>query len=254
MIAIISPAKTLDFEKKIDLPHTLPRFKTEANSLVRELRKKNPADLQTLMDISDNLATLNVDRFHNYSTTKLPNHAKQAVYAFKGDVYRGLEVEKLGKPALDYIEDHLRILSGLYGLLRPYDLIQPYRLEMGTSLDIREHHSLYSFWGNKITNELNRDLKGQGDDVLINLASQEYFKSVNKKKLKGNIVDVEFRDYSGGSYKVLAVYAKKARGMMVRFMAENALRQPEELKSFDMEGYAFDDRDSTASVFVFKRR
>lgn len=253
MIAIISPAKTLDFETKIEITHTLPRFTTEANTLVRELRKKKSGDLQSLMDISENLATLNVERFHNFSTTKLPNHAKQAVFAFKGDVYRGLEVEKLDENALNYLEDHLRILSGLYGLLRPYDLIQPYRLEMGTSLDIRDHHSLYSYWGNKITNALNRDLKAQGDDVIINLASQEYFKSVNKKKLKGTIVDVEFRDFSGGSYKILAVYAKKARGMMVKFMAENAVKKPEDLKSFDLEEYAFDDRDSTTSTFVFKR-
>jgi cytoplasmic iron level regulating protein YaaA (DUF328/UPF0246 family) len=253
MIAIISPAKTLDFETHVETTHTLPRFKTEANKLIRELRKKKTSDIRDLMSISENLAELNVERFHNFSTTKLPSYAKPAVFAFKGDVYRGLEIETLDEKALSYLDDHLRILSGLYGLLRPLDLIQPYRLEMGTSLSINGQSSLYDFWGTKISRALKKDLKDQGDEIIVNLASQEYARAANLSSFKGKVIQIEFRDFTNGEYKIVAVYAKKARGLMVRYMAENAIGKSEDLKGFDYEGYAFDDTSSDKATYVFKR-
>ncbi len=253
MIAIISPAKTLDFEHQVEMEETKPRFRTEANKLVKELRKLDSGDLQGLMSISENLADLNADRFENFSMTKLPAYAKQAVYAFKGDVYRGLNVESLNASQVNYLQDHLRILSGLYGVLRPFDVIQPYRLEMGTSLRINGYDSLYAFWGDKIARALNKDLKAHDDNVLINLASQEYFKAADRKSLKGQVVDIQFKDFNNGSYKIIAVYAKVARGLMVRYMAEHHVTQADQLKGFDYEGYSYDEKDASADVFVFKR-
>ena len=253
MIAIISPAKTLDFEKQIDFIATKPEFKTEANKLVKVMRQKSENDLRKMMDISEELARINVERFDNFSLTRRPGHAKQAVFAFKGEVYRGLDVEDLANEHWEYLSNHLRILSGLYGLLRPFDLIQPYRLEMGTRIDIEEHSNLYSYWGNKLTNKLNRALKEFDEPALINLASQEYSKAVNLDKIKAPVINVEFRDYSGGDYKIIAVYAKKARGLMVRYMAENKIRRIEDLKGFNYEGYEFDDPSSAPGNFVFKR-
>ncbi len=253
MIAIISPAKTLDFENPVTVEETLPRFKTEANKLVKELRKKEAGDLQKLMKISEDLAQLNVERFDNFSTTKRPSYAKPSAFAFKGDVYRGLDIESLNEKEIDYLQNHLRILSGLYGVLRPFDVIQPYRLEMGTSLKMNGYSSLYEFWGDKIARALTRDLKEQSDDIIINLASNEYFKATDNKALKGRVVDVAFKDFSNGKYKIIAVYAKMARGMMVRYMAKNNVTQVDELKGFDYDGYSFDEKDSSDNLLVFKR-
>jgi cytoplasmic iron level regulating protein YaaA (DUF328/UPF0246 family) len=253
MIAIISPAKTLDFEQNVDAEETSPRFRTEANKLVKELRKKSPGDLQDLMSISEKLAQLNVDRFHNFSTTRLPAYAKPALFAFQGDVYRGLEASSLNKNQISYLQNHLRILSGLYGLLRPLDVIQPYRLEMGTSLHVNGYDSLYAFWGDKIARALSGDLKEQQDEIIVNLASQEYFKAADRKALKGKVIDVRFEDFTNGAYKIIAVYAKMARGMMVRFMAEHEVTEIEQLKAFDTDGYSYDDRESTSGMLVFKR-
>ena len=253
MIAIISPAKTLDFENQIESLESKPRFKTEANKLVKELRNKSSKDLQSMMSISEKLADLNVDRFHNFSLTKRPAYAKQAVYAFKGDVYRGLDVESLSQESVDYLQEHLRILSGLYGVLRPMDVIQPYRLEMGTSFSLNGYSSLYEFWGDKLAKALNKDLKEQGNDVIVNLASNEYFKAADRQALKGRVVDVVFKDFNNGSYKIIAVYAKMARGMMVRYMAENKISDVEDLKGFDYEGYRYDADESADNTLVFKR-
>jgi hypothetical protein len=253
MIAVISPAKTLDFEKQIEFTSSKPDFKTEANKLVKVMREKTTADLRNMMDISEDLASINVERFDNFSLTRRPSYAKQSVFAFKGEVYRGLDVESLGKNEWNYLQDHLRILSGLYGLLRPLDIIQPYRLEMGTKVDLGEHSTLYGFWGDKITRKLNKALKEFEQPALINLASQEYFKAVNPDKLKAPLINVEFKEFKDGDYKIIAVYAKKARGLMVRFMAENKLDNPEDLKGFDYEGYQFDDKLSQDNHLVFTR-
>ncbi len=226
MIAIISPAKTLDFEHQLDFTETKPEFKTEANKLVKVMRKKSTADLRNLMDISEELATLNVERYDNFSLTRRPSYAKQAAFAFKGEVYRGLDIDSLHEPEWNYLQDHLRILSGLYGLLRPLDLIQPYRLEMGTKVDLGEQKNLYEYWGGKITRKLNRALKEFEQPALINLASQEYFKAVQPDKIKAPVINIDFKEYKNGDYKVIAVYAKKARGLMVRYMAENKLDDP----------------------------
>lgn len=253
MIAIISPAKTLDFETSVNYPSTKVRFTTETNKLIKVLRAKSETEISELMDISDKLATLNVKRYHTFKQRGEAEFAKQAVFAFQGDVYQGLDAASLNPVAVDYAQNHLRILSGLYGLLRPLDVIQPYRLEMGTTLTVENAQSLYEFWGDKITKELNKDLKAQGDDILINLASNEYFKAVNKKKLKARIVDVEFKDFKNGQFKIISFFAKKARGLMARYIAEHQISKAEDLKGFDYEGYLFDEQGSTEYNLLFKR-
>jgi len=253
MIAVVSPAKTLDFETSIDFDHTLPKFQKEALQLIDVLTDKSEKDVQDLMSISEKLATLNVERYHNFTKKKDPQHAKQAMFAFQGDVYQGLEAETMNKTQVDFAQDHLRILSGLYGLLRPLDLIQPYRLEMGTQLAVNGDKNLYSFWNEKIAKQLNRDLKNQGDKILINLASQEYFKSVDKDQLKAKVIDVDFKDFKNGKYKVISFYAKKARGLMSRFMIDNKVKSVDDLKAFDYEGYEYDEKNSTEDKLAFIR-
>ncbi|MBL6448597.1 peroxide stress protein YaaA [Fulvivirga sp. 29W222] len=253
MIAIVSPAKTLDFETEYSHEHTLPRFQKEALELIDELKKRSEEDISTLMSISDKLAELNVERYHNFTKKKDPAHAKQAVFAFQGDVYQGLQAETFSQEELEYSQQHFRILSGLYGLIRPLDLIQPYRLEMGTRLKVSEHANLYEFWQDKIAKQLKKDLKAQGDNLLINLASNEYFKSVDTKQLKARIIDVDFKDHKNGEYKIISFYAKKARGLMSRFIIKNQPTTVEELKAFDYEGYYFDEKNSTEDLLAFKR-
>lgn len=254
MIAIVSPAKSLDFEKEYDLEATSPRFSKETKTLVKTLREKSANDLQELMSISDKLAELNEERYHNFKFRN-PTNSKQAVMAFQGDVYQGLQAEDFSEKDMEFAQDHFRILSGLYGLLRPLDEIQPYRLEMGTKLHFDDYTSLYAFWEDKIAKELKKDLKAQGDDILINLASNEYFKSIDRDILKKsiNIVDVEFKDFKNGKYKVISFFAKKARGMMARFIIKNKINDVESLKGFNIDGYAFDPDDSTDSKLAFKR-
>ena len=254
MIAILSPAKSLDFEKQFNYESSKIRFRAETLELIEVLKNKDEEDLKSLMSISDQLAQLNVDRFQNFKKST-PKHAKQAVLAFQGDVYQGLKAEDLPQEDLEYAQDHIRILSGLYGLLRPLDLIQPYRLEMGTKLTVNGSNNLYEFWGDKITDLLIKDLKSQKEDILINLASNEYFKSVKKSKLKKDfkLIDVDFRDQKNGKYKVISFFAKKARGMMARYIIKNKLKTVEELKSFDLDGYYYDDESSSENKLVFKR-
>ncbi|MCE7991868.1 MAG: peroxide stress protein YaaA [Roseivirga sp.] len=253
MLFVISPAKTLDFETPCDAQASYPRFKKETLELIGVLREKSPEEIQTLMDLSENLAELNVNRYQKFRAAKHPKVAKQSVYAFKGDVYIGLEAEELDDEDILYAQEHLRILSGLYGLLRPLDVIQPYRLEMGTRLAFDDYRTLYSYWADKIAKLVNRDLKNQGDKVLINLASQEYFKAIDRKALKAKIVDVEFLDFKNGEYKVISFFAKKARGMMARYIIKNRINEPEGLKDFDSEGYYFDESSSSENKLVFKR-
>lgn len=253
MLFVISPAKTLDFETPVNAETSYPRFKKETMALISVLKEKSPEDIQSLMSLSQNLAELNVNRYNQFKAAKHPKMAKQSVYAFKGDVYIGLDAESLGAEDMAYAQEHLRILSGLYGLLKPMDVIQPYRLEMGTRLAFEEHKSLYSYWDIKIAKLMNRDLKAQGDNVLVNLASQEYFKGLDRKTLKAKVIDVEFLDFKNDKYKVISFFAKKARGMMARYIIQNRINTPEELKNFDTDGYYFEESGSREDKLIFKR-
>jgi len=254
MLAIISPAKTLDFESSVPkkLPHFQPHFLTQSQQLIDICRELTPADIGSLMSISDKLAGLNAARFAEWQQNHNENNAKAAVYAFKGDVYTGLEIESLNEEDVLFAQQHLRILSGLYGLLTPLDLIQPYRLEMGTKLANPKGKDLYAFWQGVITPVLQQAIDEQGG-ILINLASDEYYKSVQEQQLKAQIIKPIFLDNKNGKYKVISFYAKKARGLMCRYLIQHRLSDVEQLKEFDLGGYWFDSASSTKTEFVFKR-
>ncbi|UXP31454.1 peroxide stress protein YaaA [Reichenbachiella agarivorans] len=253
MISLISPAKTLDFEENVSLETTFPRFPKETKELIAVLKQKSSTDLQELMSISENIADLNVKRYKTFNSSHNSKNSKASVYAFKGDVYLGLEANTLDTQGIDFAQKHLRILSGLYGLLRPLDLIQPYRLEMGTRLAFDDYNTLYSYWGDKIVKLLHSDLKKQGDNIIVNLASNEYFKSVDRKSLKAQVIDTEFKNMKDGSYKLISFFAKRARGLMARYIIEHQINDIESLKAFDYDGYFYDPKDSTASKLAFKR-
>ncbi|OEF22604.1 peroxide stress protein YaaA [Vibrio rumoiensis] len=254
MLILVSPAKTLDYESPLPTQkHTLPVLTDHSAQLIDVCRKLSPEDISRLMKVSDKIAGLNVARFAQWNPTFDFDNARQAIFAFKGDVYTGLDAESLSERDLDYAQSHLRMLSGLYGLLKPMDLMQPYRLEMGTKLANERGTNLYQFWGDIITDEVNQALQAQGDDLLINLASNEYFKAVKPKKVKGTIITPAFKDCKNGTYKVISFYAKKARGLMARYIIENNIKTLDELKSFDVAGYYFVPAESTASELVFKR-
>ncbi|MDY2946898.1 MAG: peroxide stress protein YaaA [Mannheimia varigena] len=256
MLAIISPAKTLDFETPspdLGLAKTQPKLTAYSQELIEICKQFSPAELASLMSISDKLASLNVARFAEWERTHHEQNSKQALFAFKGDVYTGLEAETLSKEQIEYAQRHLRMLSGLYGLLSPLDLMQPYRLEMGTKLTNPKGKDLYAFWGNTITDVLQRALDEQGDRVLVNLASDEYFNAVKTKNLQATIIKPIFLDEKNGKYKQISFYAKKARGMMVRFMLIEQPTSVEQLKAFNYGGYWFDEDASTETELVFKR-
>lgn len=254
MLMVISPAKTLDnTPPAAHIPYTQPDFLVHSRELITVLREKSPADLAKLMSISDALAVLNAGRFADWHTPFGPDNAKQAVLAFMGDVYEGLDATHLDADGLSYLQQHLRILSGLYGCLRPLDLMQPYRLEMGTRLVNPRGKDLYTFWGQIITDALNQRLAEDRDPVLVNLASEEYFKSVKRAQLNAAIVTPVFQDKKNGQYKIISFYAKRARGLMVRWATLNRVSQPEQLKEFDSEGYAFDADASSELTWVFRR-
>ena len=254
MLAIISPAKTLDFESGVPkkLPHFQPHFLAQSQQLINICRELTPADIGSLMSISDKLAGLNAARFAEWQQNHNENNAKAAVYAFKGDVYTGLEIESLNEDDVLFAQQHLRILSGLYGLLTPLDLIQPYRLEMGTKLVNPRGKDLYAFWQGVITPVLQQAIDEQGG-ILINLASDEYYKSVQEQQLKAQIIKPIFLDNKNGKYKVISFYAKKARGLMCRYLIQHRLSDVEQLKEFNLGGYWFDSASSTKTEFVFKR-
>lgn len=259
MILVISPAKALDYETPVAIStHTQPDFLDDSAALIDVLREKTPADIAELMSLSDPLATLNVARYASWSRPFSAENARQAVLAFNGDVYEGLDAKSLGEDDLAWAQHHLRILSGLYGVLRPLDLMQAYRLEMGTRLANPRGKNLYEFWGERITDELNRLLAGEEEAgrerVLLNLASDEYFKSVKPKKLKGRIVTPVFEDWKGGRYKIISFYAKRARGLMSRYVITNRIDEVSALQDFDSEGYAFAADASDADTLVFRRR
>ena len=254
MIAVVSPAKSLDFETPFTVKSTKPRLLECTNELISVLRKKSPEEVKDLMGISENLAELNVSRYRSFRADHKTSNSKPSILAFQGDVYQGLKAETFDEERLAFAQKHFRILSGLYGLLRPLDLIQPYRLEMGTKLSFDDYNTLYQYWDDKITQLLIKDLKAQGDNVIVNLASVEYFKSLNRKKLNARIIDVEFKDFKNGEYKIISFYAKKARGLMSRYIIENQINDPEELKGFDYDGYYLDEQESNESMIAFKRR
>lgn len=254
MLLLISPAKTLDYDSPLATQrYTQPALAEKSQQLIDVARDLSPAQIASLMQISDKLAHLNAERFNDWQLPFTPENARQAILAFKGDVYTGLQAESFSEKEFDFAQQHLRILSGLYGVLRPLDLMRPYRLEMGIKLNNPAGKDLYAFWGETLTDVLNAALAEQGDDVLINLASDEYFKSVKPKKLQGRLIKPVFLDEKNGKFKVISFYAKKARGLMCRYVIQNRLNQPEQLKQFDLEGYFYDADASSENELVFKR-
>ncbi|AXO89705.1 peroxide stress protein YaaA [Pseudomonas parafulva] len=254
MLTVISPAKTLDYDTPpVTQRHTLPQHLDHAQILIEQLRDFSPAQIAELMHLSDKLAGLNAARFGSWTADFTPSNAKQALLAFKGDVYTGLDAESLSEDDFAYAQQHLRMLSGLYGLLRPLDLMQPYRLEMGTKLANARGKDLYAFWDTRISEWLNQALADQGDDLLLNLASNEYFGAVKKNALKARVIDVDFKDLKNGQYKIISFYAKKARGLMSRFVIQERIADPEQLKGFDVQGYYYSAEQSRPDHLVFLR-
>ena len=255
MLLLLSPAKSLDYETPVEgVSHTLPQFVSQSAELIEVLKPKTPAQIAELMDLSDNLAALNVARYETWRPKFTAKNSKQAVLAFNGDVYDGLDAKSLKVKDLEWAQDHVCILSGLYGVLRPLDWMQPYRLEMGTALTNPRGKNLYQFWGSSIADYLNQRLSKDKTPVIINLASQEYFKAVDLKTLQARVVECVFEDYKGGKYKVISFNAKRARGLMARWAITHKAKKPEDLLAFDSEGYAYDARASEADRLVFRRK
>ena len=255
MIILLSPAKTLDFETPLTCAEvTQPDFLDQSQLLIKQLRKLSPSAIGSLMGISDQLAALYVARYQEWGVPFVQGKAKQAVLAFNGDVYEGLDALSLSADDLRFAQTHLRILSGLYGVLRPLDLMLPYRLEMGIRLDNPRGKDLYTFWGERITEVLNIALRESGAATVVNLASTEYFKSVKAKALAASVVQPVFEDWSAGRYKVVSFYAKRARGLMARYAITRRLAEPDALRDFAEEGYAFDPAASDEARWVFRRK
>lgn len=254
MLITLSPSKGQDFD--VNLPtsfHQQPRFLDQSQQLIEELREYDVPDVRDMMTVSENIAVLNVERFHTFSQPFNEDNAKPALFAFKGDVYSGIQKDKYSEDDLKYAQDHLRILSGLYGALRPMDLIQPYRLEMKTKLKNPRGDNLYQFWGDRITDSLNNDLEDQQEATLVNLASNEYWKSVKPRKLHGRIIDIAFKEIKDGKSRVIAIFAKRARGMMTDYILRNRIEDSEEIKEFNEGGYEFSPSESSESTWVFTR-
>ncbi|HSJ68977.1 MAG TPA: peroxide stress protein YaaA [Anditalea sp.] len=249
MITIISPAKTLDLSSPEFTTATAPVFQKDIKELVGIMKKKSASSIKELMGVSDNLAELNEERFKSFQKEFTIDNSKQALLAFKGDVYQQLNVDNYSKKEFDFAQEHVRILSGLYGLLRPLDLIQPYRLEMGIKLKNKKGKNLYEFWGSKIAKALNET----GMDTIVNLASQEYFKAIDQKTLNARIITPHFKEYKDGKYKIIGIFAKKARGLMTNFIIENKIDQADKLKIFNEEGYEYSEKMSSEDEFIFIR-
>lgn len=255
MLTVISPAKTLDFETKPKSSiHTSPDFLDDSQVLINQLKKFKSQDVIDLMGVSQKIADLNVERFNQWKKPFTTENAKQAVLAFKGDVYTGLDAETMKANDFKFAQKHLRILSGLYGILRPMDLMQAYRLEMGKKLETKRGKNLYQFWGEQITDALNQQLKTVKSDTLVNLASNEYFKSVKPKLLNAEVITPAFKEYKNGDYKMISFFAKKARGTLSRFIIDNRITETEELKSFDLDGYKFSQKHSKDNTWTFIRK
>lgn len=252
MKVVLSPAKSLNFESKVPTEtYTEATFLTEAERINKVLKSKSPKSLSKLMGISESLAELNYNRNQDWQLPITPDKGRQAVYAFSGDVYRGLDVYTLPEDKIDNLQNTVRILSGLYGLLKPLDLILPYRLEMGTKLAIGKNKNLYEFWKKKITEALNSELSD--NEVFVNLASNEYFKAIDAKKLKVPVITASFKDYKNGTYKSIMTYAKLARGYMARYILETNAKTLDDLKGFNYEGYGFSEEFSSENELVFIR-
>jgi cytoplasmic iron level regulating protein YaaA (DUF328/UPF0246 family) len=254
MLALISPAKTLDYETVLPTDqNTLPRLLDHSQELIDVSRKLSASDIANLMSVSEKIAHLNAERFRDWQPDFNFSNARQALFAFKGDVYTGLDAYSLKETEINYAQKHLRMLSGLYGLLRPLDLMMPYRLEMGTKLQNPRGHNLYEFWSDRITQMVNQDLEDAGSALLVNIASDEYYKSVKESKIQAEIIKPVFLDQKNGKYKVISFYAKKARGLMARYIIENKIERADDLKSFCTDGYYFDAESSLKGELVFKR-
>jgi cytoplasmic iron level regulating protein YaaA (DUF328/UPF0246 family) len=255
MLTLLSPAKKLNYDPvEIDIPFTDPRLAKDTAELAAEAKKLKAADLKKLMHISDKLAELNAERFKSFNVNGQSNSSKPAGLTFDGDVYWGLEAKSLSAKDLEYAQDHLRILSGLYGVLRPMDKIQPYRLEMGSRLATKRGKSLYDFWGSTITDSLLEDLKGHADTTILNLASNEYSKSIDKKSLGKPMIEAKFLNVKDGNARNLMYYAKFGRGLMARWVMQNRIDRPDGLKDFNLQGYKFDPKTSEDNLLVFSRK
>ncbi len=259
MLFLLSPAKSLDYDTPLPaaaqgLPMTQPVFTRQPKALVERLRECTPVQVAQLMSLSDKLAALNVARYAAWRPRHTGANARSAIFAFNGDVYEGFDAQTLDTRALQWAQDHVAILSGLYGVLRPLDAMQPYRLEMGTALDTSAGHNLYQFWGRQIADHLNERLATHDQPIIVNLASQEYFKSVDRKVLQARVIDCVFEDEKGGQYKVISFLAKRARGLMARYAAQHQLKKPAQLEKFALEGYAFDPKVSEPDRLVFRRK
>jgi cytoplasmic iron level regulating protein YaaA (DUF328/UPF0246 family) len=255
MLFLLSPAKSLDYDTPAgDVPHTQPLFVKQSTQLIELLREKSPQQIAELMSLSDTLSGLNVARYQAWRPKFTLKNSKQAVLAFNGDVYEGLDAKTLQPEDLAWAQDHIAILSGLYGVLRPLDWMQPYRLEMGTRLDNDKGSNLYKFWGPQIAEHLNERLKSDKTPVVVNLASQEYFKAVDLKALKARVVECVFEEYKNGQYKIISFMAKRARGLMARYAAQHRLSLPKQLEGFHAEGYKFDAKVSGPDRLVFRRK
>jgi cytoplasmic iron level regulating protein YaaA (DUF328/UPF0246 family) len=254
MLIVLSPAKSLDYKTpvKVKAP-TLPEFVSESAKLIVDLKKLSPQEVSDLMGLSDQLAALNVGRYRDWSKKFTDANSKPAIYAFNGDVYDGFDVKTLSSKAIDFAQDHLRILSGLYGALRPLDLMQPYRLEMGTSFQNARGKDLYAFWGEPVTESLKKLLEQQKKPVLLNLASEEYFKVLQAKNLDCPVISPVFQDGKDGKYKIISFYAKRARGLMARYVVDNRITDPADLKGFNLDGYKYVASESKPEKPLFRR-
>lgn len=256
MIFLLSPAKSLDYATPAPakLPHTLPQFPKQSAQLMDLLRPKSPQQIAELMDLSDSLSSMNVARYQAWRPRFTAKNSKQAILAFNGDVYEGLDAKSLKTVDLEWAQDHVALLSGLYGLLRPLDWMQPYRLEMGTALANPAGNTLYKFWGQALSEHLNAQLAHEKAPTVVNLASNEYFKAVDRKALKARVVECVFEEHKNGQYKVISFFAKRARGLMARYAIQKRIKDAKKLESFSAEGYAFTPSHSTSERLVFRRK
>ena len=254
MLIVLSPAKTLDYSIDPKSNHTAPQFLSQSSKLIKTLKEKEPKDIASLMGLSDKLATLNFDRYQSWKASKVvSNDTKPSMLVFKGDVYQGLDAENFNSNQLKFAQKHLRILSGLYGILRPMDVIKPYRLEMGTKLQTPKGKNLYEFWGSSIQDNVLDDLNSQKSDLLINLASKEYFSVLGKMPDYVNVISPVFKDYKNGKHKIISFYAKRARGLMAKWIIQQKIKDFEKLSDFNLDGYYYSEKESTLTEPVFLR-
>ena len=254
MLIVLSPAKTLDYSIDPKSNHTAPQFLSQSSKLIKTLKEKEPKDIASLMGLSDKLASLNFDRYQSWKASKVvSNNTKPSMLVFKGDVYQGLDAENFNSNQLKFAQKHLRILSGLYGILRPMDVIKPYRLEMGTKLQTPKGKNLYEFWGSSIQDNVLDDLNSQKSDLLINLASKEYFSVLGKMPDYVNVISPVFKDYKNGKHKIISFYAKRARGLMAKWIIQQKIKDFEKLSDFNLDGYYYSEKESTLTEPVFLR-